>query len=177
MQIPRSATRSEFIAAVASSAMATVAAAFFLLHASQSADAFASAFALLGIPLLLVWSAVYVARLAPGAVLGVIIAFTAVCLVETYYEQRFYPGQNSMPGFGIVFLCTPAAFASLLVPHFIHKRWRFAKTVLNFIVGFSIVFAPVGALLVASVVHQMTANHSIERTGLRPAAHVKRWAS
>jgi len=174
MQIPRSATRSEFIAAVASSAIATVAIAFALLHASQSTDAFVSAFALLGLPLLLVWACAYVAHLAPGAVLGAILSFTAVCFVETYYEQRLYPGQNSLPGFGIVFLCTPAVLASLLVLNFIHKRWSFAQTMLNFIVSFAIVFAPVGALLVASVVHQMTANPSIERTGLRPAAHVKR---
>jgi hypothetical protein len=174
MQIPRSAGRSEFIAAVASSAIATVAAAFALLHASQSTDAFVGAFALLGLPLLLVWAGAHVARLAPGAVLGAILAFTAVCFVETYYEQRLYPGQNSMPGFGIVFLCTPAAIASLLILHFIHKRWAFARAILNFIVSFAIVFAPVGALFLASVVHQMTANPSIERTGLWPAAHVKR---
>lgn len=132
----------------------SVVTSFWLLHASQSTDNFFAAIALLVIPLLVVEVATYIANLAPGSVCGTVLGFSALCLLETYYEQRIYQGPNSMPGFAIIIWCAPAALAALFLLYLCQLRWRFRRPTLNFVLAFLFVFAaPLGIALLSSVVH------------------------
>jgi hypothetical protein len=125
--------------------------AFWLLHAASSPDAFFGAFSLLGGPLLLVCFGAWLLARAAGAYSGAVVGFAMACLAESYYEQRLYPGQNSMPGFGIVFLCLPAAALSLLVLAAVLRGFKLRKPVVASAVSFVLMVAPIGVLLGRSI--------------------------
>jgi hypothetical protein len=158
----------EVIATVVVSAAMTIITTFSIWHASQSFETLKVTFALLGVPLMVIGFFAYLIQLGSGAMLGTTTAFAAVCFFDSCYEQYYYPGENSMPGFGIVYLCVPVAIISLFLLQFIYRRTRFSGPVFNFFFCFVISFAPVGGLTITSIVHQISAKSSVESIRIEP---------
>ena len=143
----------ELYLSVAMGFAVTVFTSIWLLNGAESESNFFAAILLLGIPLFVVGAVTLIGDLPPGSLYGTVLGFCALCLLETYYEQRIFKGPNSMPGFAIIIWCAPATLIALLILCKVQSRWKFQHPILNFALGVLFVFGgPVSIPLISSVV-------------------------
>jgi hypothetical protein len=90
------------------------------------------------VPMAIICALAHLTSTGAGWVAGSTVAFAAVAILETVWEQRIYTGPNSMPGFVYLFLCGPLAIIGLVIacPT---RRWL-RSTELRFSVAAAAVF-------------------------------------
>ncbi len=67
------------------------------------------------VPMAIIFTLAHLTSTGAGWVVGSSVAFAAVAILETVWEQRIYTGPNSMPGFVYLFLCGPLAILGLVI--------------------------------------------------------------
>jgi len=85
-----------------------------------------------------------------GWVAGSSVAFAAVAILETFWEQRIHTGPNSMPGFVYLFLCGPFAILGLLLACSVRKWLK--STALRTSVSAAVVFFAGGFPVLTSLI-------------------------
>lgn len=73
------------------------------------------------VPMAVVCAFAHVTSTGTGWVAGSSIAFAAVAILETFWEQRIHTGPNSMPGFVYLFICGPLAIFGLSIACSVRK--------------------------------------------------------
>ena len=73
------------------------------------------------VPMAILCVVAHLTSTGPGWVMGSSVAFAAVAILETYWEQRIYSGPNSMPGFVYLFLCGPLSILGLSIACLVRK--------------------------------------------------------
>lgn len=99
------------------------------------------------VPMVILCGVAHLTSTGTGWVAGSSIAFAAVAILETFWEQRIFTGPNSMPGFVYLVLCAPLAILGLLIASSVRKWLK--STALRASVSAAAVFV-VGGLPVLS---------------------------
>lgn len=73
-------------------------------------------------PMAIIYALAHLTSTGAGWVAGSSVAFAAVAILETVWEQRIHTCPNSMPGFVYLFLCGPLAIIGLVIAC-LTRRW------------------------------------------------------
>ncbi len=72
-------------------------------------------FVYFAVPMAIICGLAHLTSTGAGWVAGCSVAFAAVAVLETFWEQRIYTGPNSMPSYVYIFLCGPLAIIGLAI--------------------------------------------------------------
>jgi hypothetical protein len=92
------------------------------------------------VPMAIICGLAHLTSTGPGWVAGSSVAFAAVAILETFWEQRIFTGPNSMPGFVYLFICGPLAILGLLIAYPV-QRWLKSTALRSSVSATAVLFA------------------------------------